>query len=92
MFSLPKSQKKITFSKYKIKSDFIFNKFIAMEQDYINILWVSVVILVLVVYIVISSCISNRIENFTVDITVVEYELPMYSVEDNERPPAYSLT
>jgi hypothetical protein len=62
-----------------------------MEQDYINILWVSVVILVLVVYIVISSCISNRIENFTVDI-VVEYELPMYSVEDNERPPIYSLT
>jgi hypothetical protein len=65
--------------------------YITMEQDYINILWISVVILVLVVYIVISSCISNRIENFTVDI-VVEYELPMYSVEDNERPPAYSLT
>ena len=65
-------------------------KFQVMEQDYINILWISIVILILIVYIVNGSCMS-RTEDFTIDV-VVECELPMYSVEDQERPPVYSVT
>jgi hypothetical protein len=59
-----------------------------MEQDYINILWISIVILILIL--VNGSCMS-RTEDFTIDV-IVECELPMYSVEDQERPPVYSVT
>lgn len=78
----------------KIKSRIIpkvilFSKnFQVMEQDYINILWISIVILILIL--VNGSCMS-RTEDFTIDV-VVECELPMYSVEDQERPPIYSVT
>lgn len=78
----------------KIKSRIIpkvilFSKnFQVMEQDYINILWISIVILILIL--VNGSCMS-RTEDFTIDV-IVECELPMYSVEDQERPPVYSVT